>query len=266
MRTADRVYGALWRRFEEVTGKSVDEKGYVARLEDNLLPGIDAAAVRADFSRGSGDELKKKILAVHSSAALAANTFGRWKSDQGKLIILGESGFAPPFLEWKPGKWFNNRPPNLDAMLESPQVLIGIESKLTEPLTKHKPDFSEEYKRERFDRCEDLWWELLEQMRTAQPAHLDVAQLVKHYLGLSNVRKKGQRCVLLYLYWEPVNAEEIPEYRVHRKEVAQLVERFFSSSIELKAMRYAELWNAWREIPSLRQHAEHLRARYEVAI
>lgn len=234
---------ALWRRFSEVAGKSADEKGYVRRLEDNLLPGVEVAAARADFSRGSGNELKKKILAVHSSAALAANTFGRGKSDPDKLTILGQSGFAPPSLEWKPEKWFNSRPPNLDAKLESREVLIGIESKLTEPLTKHKPDFSEEYRRERFDRCENLWWELLEQMRTAQPAHLDVAQLVKHYLGLSNVRKEGQRCVLLYLYWEPLNADDVAEYRVHREEAS----RHFSSMPSVCALVMRWQWGAGRD-------------------
>ena len=123
-----------------------------------------------------------------------------------------------------------------------------------------------EYRRENFDRCEDLWWQLLEQLRTAQSGHLDVAQLVKHYLGLSKIRKEGQRCVLLYLYWEPVNAADIAEYRVHREEVARLIDRSSSSSIELKAMNYAELWNAWQQVPALQQHAERLRARYAVAI
>ena len=146
------------------------------------------------------------------------------------------------------------------------EVLIAVESKLTEPLTKHKPDFSPEYKRERFEQCEEPWWELLEQVRNGQPAHLDVAQLVKHYLGLSNVRKEGQLCILLYLYWEPLNADDIAEYRTHRDEVAQMIGQMSSSSIKLKAMSYAALWKEWLQIPALQHHAELLRERYDVTI
>ena len=61
-RTVDRVYRALWQRFKDVTGRSADEQGYVTCLEDNLLPGVDSAAVREDFLGGRGGELKKKIL------------------------------------------------------------------------------------------------------------------------------------------------------------------------------------------------------------
>jgi len=262
--TLERIYQAVWQRFREATKKAHDEKGYVACLEDNLLRGVDPALIRADFNKGDGDELKMKIMAVHSSSALAANTFGPWKTDPAKLTVLGRSGFGPPALEWKASRWFNARPPNLDVLLESAKNVIGIESKFTELLGKKRPNIQASYLRKNFPNCDDAWWNLLGEARTWPPSHFDVAQIIKHSLGLSNTFRDSRPVHLIYLYWAPVNADDFPEYRLHAKDVEKVAARVRRSSLKFTAMTYSALWDQWLEIPDLKLHAESLRERYEV--
>jgi hypothetical protein len=266
MTTLDRVYRALWTGFRATTGKAFDEKGYVTRLEDNLLPGINVHLVAADYRRGRGNELKSKIRAVHSSGALAANTFGRWKTEPTSLRMLGRTGFDPPALEWKPKGWFNSRPPNLDAVLESPRDLIAIESKLTEPLCKKRPNFSARYLRTHFPRCEDVWWDLLVEVTAWQRQFFDVAQIIKHYLGLIGHAETGQQIHLVYLYWEPLNGADFIEYRLHAEQVRYVQKRVAGSAVHFVGMTYHELWNHWMMVPALRAHTERLRQRYELRI
>lgn len=265
MTTLQRIYQALWQRYRETTKKAHDEKGYVARLEDNLLLNVDPALIRADFEKGDGNELKKKIMAVHSSSALAANTFGPWKTDPAKLTLQGRSSFGPPALEWKASRWFNTHTPNLDVLLQSAQAVVGIESKLTEPLGKKRPIISPSYLRENFPNCDDAWWNLLEEARTWPRSQFDVAQIIKHSLGLSNTFRDSRQVHLIYLYWVPVNADDFPEYQRHAKDIEKAAACVKQSSLTFSYMTYTELWNQWLKNPDLVKHAESLRERYEVS-
>ena len=60
----------------------------------------------------------------------------------------------------------------------------GISCDFLEYFTPKATSFSNSYSRDRLKFAEDSWWKVLEDSQTAGPRHLDVAQLVKHYLGL----------------------------------------------------------------------------------
>jgi hypothetical protein len=68
-------------------GAVLDEKGYVVRLEDNLLPGIARAEIEAAFGAGAGQELEGKMRAPWSSSALAVNSFAPWQPNPGSLTL-----------------------------------------------------------------------------------------------------------------------------------------------------------------------------------
>ncbi len=259
-----RIYQALWARFRELTRNSHDDKGYVANLEDNLLPGVDPELIRTDFEKGNGNELNRKILAVHSSSALAANTFGFWKTDPAKLMILNRIGFGPPDLEWKPETWFNSSPPNLDVLLESTENVIGIESKFTEPLCKTLPEIQQSYIRKSFINCDDAWWNLLEAARTWKRSYFDVAQVIKHALSLFNTFRDSRHVHLVYLYWAPLNAVDFSEYKFHADDVQKATDIVRRSDVKFISMTYSELWTQWLGNPNLKNHAENLRKRYEI--
>jgi hypothetical protein len=59
-------------------GIPFDNQGYVVELNDNLFMPLSPGAIQ-EYQRGGGGELKKKIRALHSSAALVVNTFDYWR-------------------------------------------------------------------------------------------------------------------------------------------------------------------------------------------
>ncbi len=263
MNIADRAKHALWKK----SGLPHDPKGYVKDARLNLVSGVTSEMIKADYSEGSGQEWLTKIRAIHSSAALAANTFGRWKTDPAKLKILGLSGFQPPKLEAQCRTGLGGTPPNLDVLLQSSDIVIGIESKLLEPLTPTKPHFSPSYSRDTLPLCEESWWNLLEQVRHWPPAHLDAAQLVKHYLGLRKQFPTGQKVFLVYFFWKPLNAANFAEYSQHAEDIEKFrIAVSESSAVQFIPMDYLQLWDSWSGDADLAEHANLLRQRYCVEI
>ena len=75
--------------------------------------------------------------------------------------------------------------------------------------------------------------------------------------------------MLLYLFWEPANADEFSVFREHRREIAEFADRVRGSNPAFAAMSYRELWQGWGDADPplwLAQHLARLRARYDVAI
>ena len=266
MDTVQRAKMALWKRFREVTGYPHDPDGYVGHPARNLIQGVSPEMIKEDYLQGSGSEWNTKFRAIHSSAALAANSFGRWKTDPAALAIQGLSGFGPPALEAKCPTGLKGTPPNLDVLLQSSTDVIGIESKLLEPLTQKKSKFSASYTRTNLPRCEEQWWALLEDTKRRSPGYFDAAQIIKHYLGLRNSFQDGRRIHLLYIYWKPLNARDFPEYESHQQEIQRFTSFVAGSEVDFVAMDYLALWRHWRDETLLTPHVRNLMTRYAVEI
>jgi hypothetical protein len=255
----------LLKRFKEYSTHQVDSEGYVYLPEHNLTPGITIDQFRDDLRQGSGEELRKKFLAIHSSSALAVNTFARWKKNPHTLSLCGVHGFNNIQFEQKCPTGLGGTPPNLDLLAESDEVVIGIESKFLEYFTPKKPTFSESYQRNCFPHAEDKWWSLLEEMRKIEPLNLDTAQLIKHYLGLINQPDyRNLKIILLYLFWEPGNWNEFDVFKRHREEINMFNERVKDTSVKFVAQSYPELWKEWESEKGLADHLRYLRERYYV--
>jgi hypothetical protein len=164
------------------------------------------------------------------------------------------------------------RAPNLDCLLTGPTVVVGIESKLTEPLSRHRPvPWSDAYGRESCRALRDHGWlATLDAARAREycPVYLDANQLLKHALGISR-QHLGRERHLVYVYWEPCDGDEVGEVRSHRLEIAGLLDRVGDASPRLHALTYAQLWTEWaelNEIPWLCGHLAALRGRYVRAL
>jgi hypothetical protein len=263
MTTVERAKQALWKK----SGLPHDGKGYVKDAQANLVQGVTTEMIKGDYDKGSGREWRSKIRAIHSSAALAANTFGPWRRDPSQLTFCGASGFNQLRFEAQCPTGLEGTPPNLDVLLQSEETVFGIESKLLEPLTPTAPCFAESYSRARLPRCEDVWWSLLERVRHSPPSHLDAAQLIKHYLGLRSKFPDGMKVFLVYLFWKPLNAGSIDEYSRH----ADDLERFRASvegatGVRFMSMDYLQLWDSWEKDKNMAEHARLLKNRYCVEI
>ena len=254
----------------------VDSAGYVSRTEDVLLPTLDERARRAvesDFEGKGGSELRArgharpKFHAAHSSAALAANTFGPFLT-QGTGLPLAERVYeGAASLEAECPSGLPGTPPTLDLLIEGDDVL-GVESKCTEPFTRHEARFAPAYA-EATAKLPRRWREEYDRLveHPLRYRYLDAAQLVKHCLGL-RTRFGERRVTLAYIYWTPSNAAEVGPSIIHAAEVAEFAERVHAPEMPFVHLTYRTLWDEWSTLaqpPWLRRHAAALRRRYDVA-
>ncbi len=249
----------------------VDDLGYVADWRDNLLPAVAPRDFEADLSQGSGDEHSTKFRAAHSSSALAVNAFAPFRRSLPDLAVGPHCGFTTMDFERKCPSGLRGTPPNIDLVLESPEHVLAIESKCLEYLTPQVADFSLSY----FDRILDgrrdsAWFLEMVRLRDAPKAYrcLDAAQLIKHAFGLARCFP-DRPVTLLYLWWEPLNADADPIFDRHRGEVAAFADRVAGSTPAFEGMSYTSLWKQWEDglLPAgLARHVCEIRARYAVTL
>ncbi len=175
------------------------------------MPGVELRHFETELAQGDGNELAKKFKAAHSSSALAVNCFAPFKDHSGDLVLLEHSSFDVLLFEAKCPTGLNvGNAPNLTSSCAVPGLVIGIESKCTEYLSRNewsstKPPFKPAYFEQIVDeRRNGPWFKAMVEINREpdQFRYLDVAQLVKHAFGLASCFK-GAAVTLLYLFWEP---------------------------------------------------------------
>jgi len=224
-----------------------------------LLPGVPVAHVLARLAKAGGKEVESgKLASPESSAALAVNCFGWFVERPARLPPLpGMAGAGVPdlvdveFCARFP--WSGGRHPWLDAVVQTPTSLIGIESKRFEPFRDAKSvGLSPAYDR-------PVWGDRMagfERMRDRLRAraevfrHLDAAQLVKHAFGLvTEGRRRDRAPVLYYLYAEPTarTGHPIPptEHARHRIEITRFAEAVAGDEVVFQAGSYREWLGTW---------------------
>lgn len=255
---------------------------HARRFADNLLPGLSQAQIatlRHQILAGAGGELRPSksgrvpAHASYSSAALVANAFGRWLGSEEDLRVAGLAGFSRPLeIESRQKISHGGGTANLDCLLHNDDIVLGVESKLTETLTPHRPVvWSDAYDHSEIEALlDDRWRGALLASRGGewQPAYLGLEQLIKHALALAS-RFPKRELHLVYVWWEPTNADEIREVHAHRTEVNELSGRLLGSVPRLHALTYTELFAEWHKGPAaawLSEHLKQLQARYVLAM
>jgi hypothetical protein len=258
---------ALWERFRSISPYQIDSKGYLKDPTHNLLPGVRLEHFESELDGGSGNELKGKFLAVHSSSALAVNTFAPMKGDPNKLNLRGINGFNSIKFEQKLSTGLSGTPPNIDLIAENETEVLAIESKFLEYFGPKKPNFSSSYTKKNLPKAEDKWLDLITYFRNSTPMYLDVAQLIKHYLGLRNTAEYANRKItLMYLFWEPENTSKFDIFEKHRNELINFTKYVSGSSIEFIYKSYPELWSEWESKRLNKKHLINLNKRYHMSI
>lgn len=257
----------LQRAFELIhPHKPIDERGYTHVLADNLIEPDLEQDMAAEFGAGAGRELRR-MMAVHSSAALAVNAFASLRQQRTRFALGGERGLEViGFEAKKPIASLNRIPPHLDVMCTSATASVAIESKCTEYLTHKKAVFADDYLTVGDVAVLKPWFEEMMRLKSAGATGyrlLDAAQLIKHAFGLGYAAEP-RRTTLLYLFWEPRDACLSPLFAEHRAEIGRFTQAVAGSDIAFASMCYSDLWEGWieSEDPRLREHATRLRARY----
>ena len=245
---------------------NLNKDGYAERWEQNLLPGIDAKRVELDLAGKGGSELAGKFKAAHSSTALVVNSFARFRDNNDQVPIPGFGDVQVEGFEKLFPTGLSGTPPHLDATAHNADGLVAIESKCLEYFTPKVAKFRDTYLEKIKDGRRDGPWfaEMLRLRKNPRRYEcLDAAQLVKHAFGLAWTVKEGP-VVLLYLFWEPDDAEYQSACKQHREEVAELAAAVAGARPAFAFMSYQELWTSWAQFGSapLSAHAELLMSRY----
>ena len=204
------------------------------------------------------------------------NTFG-WFIDRPKDLppIPGLTFDAPPeqveveYCARFP--WSGGRHPWLDALVRTPSLLIGVESKRFEPFRSQKtPRLSDAYDRPVWGDRMSGYQAIRDRLRTTPAAfrHLDAAQLVKHALGLLTDSARAERHpVLVYLFAEPstLGGRQIPSsaLALHRAEIEEFRICVANDAVAFQACSYREWLSIWAgHSPEVAAHAEAVLARF----
>jgi hypothetical protein len=119
-----RSYATLLAGAREASPASLyDTRGYASDWRHNVLAGLPLPEIAGDLSFGVGHELDGKLGAAHSSAALAVNTFGIWRTDPSSFRLYGVSGFTAMHFEATCPTGLNGTPPHLDLIVDG-QILL----------------------------------------------------------------------------------------------------------------------------------------------
>ena len=265
--------------------KKVVNDGHLASPEQNLVdlsPDSNIwEKIKGEIGKGAGNELTDservpaKFRAVQSSAALCVNNFAPFKEhcENPKLSFLGYSGFGKPHGEPQFEKIFATgiSNPHLDFYLENDTTIIAIESKFVEHTRNPEPPNHDNnlqpYRRDwemlKGYLSDDFRKEIIEYYSNDnKPQRLNVAQLIKHTIGLL---KQEKEAILVYLYWEPQNPTIDNLFAEHRHNIEMFKHRI-EHFIEFVPLSYPEFWKLYKNDDLLKGHIGRVRERYEFKI
>lgn len=249
---------------------------YVENPKDNLITEFaNWEEIKTEFGKGSGSELKvqkgkQKFCAIHSSACLCVNNFAKIKDLGDEIDFLGLGKFKDSRFEKIVNTGISK--PNLDFFLENKETVCGVESKFTEIYSLKLPNRKDSQGNPNLSKYVKRFLEIKNVPKgfkekildfyicKKEKMHLDVAQLIKHTLGLINYSKEcGKTPVLVYIFWEP--KEQIGVNVQHRKELKEFEDKI-SNFIEFKYFSYKDLWDYYEKNESLKDIVEKNKKRY----
>ena len=148
--------------------------------------------------------------------------------------------------------------------LKKESHVYGIESKFLELLSKKEQKFSESYITHDFKNADEYWLNSLNHyFYSKKKYYFNAAQIIKHYLGLSNCYEDFSKTIV-YLFYEPSNYNQFNEYIQHRAEIIEFISLIDKSSTGFIYMSYNELWDQWQIHGLYPYHIKKLHSRYKM--
>jgi len=253
----------------------IDKKGYLKKsITDNLINNFDNwTEIKSELESGQGSELIEKngtvkFKAVHSSSALCVNNFAPFKQYLDRFNFLGYSNFTEATFEKKVPTGISF--PNLDFYLENEKTIIGFESKYTEFLKGKLPNKNlKKYinRKKSIKITNDSFFSLIEEYDIkTNHYHLDIAQLLKHAIGLLSKKSKTEKKVILvYIYWLPENWKDFEVFKKHQAEIEEFKSKIVKY-IEFIPISYLEFWKMYETNSLFCNHIKEVKARYNLSI
>ncbi|MBR6368049.1 MAG: hypothetical protein IKR89_06795 [Bacteroidaceae bacterium] len=168
-------------------GHAVDEKGYFESYRGNIFRGRMSIEFQDMFNAGSGDELRTKAEAVHSSSMLSYNFF-HWIDVKHPFMWKGVKYTKVLFEVKMKTIQKSNAPANMDVVLISKDKkhLLFIESKFLEYTVKEAFSLSKGYEDENrwYNHAVD-WIMLVKSVPKEDCKYMGgIKQLITHLFGI----------------------------------------------------------------------------------
>lgn len=214
---------------------------------------------------------RAKLHTAHSGMALAINSLFPWRQASRQLTLANHTGFDAIQFDVRCPTGLRGTPPHLDALAVSDDHAVGIAVRSVEYLTRRRSSIATSYD----SLLEEtkgmrLWYEHMTAWRAERISyqHVDLAALVKYVTALANTFP-DRTSTLLYLYWEPLNAEAFDAFKRHQRELETLTSAVSGARVDFAATSFDRLWRSWTEEGSPNWVADHvlrLRRRYAVTL
>lgn len=222
------------------------EHNYTRSLVENLYMPLSEKSIE-EFNKADGNEFKsKKMNALHSSSAIVVNVVEFLKSSN-QLDILAKALKIPSTniknisYEEKFRIFPDNIPPNIDLCFNYGNSITAIESKFTEPYqAREHPSLKEKYLKDF-----TMWGQIPNIHRLAEDIfkankefqYLDVAQLIKHVLGLlSYDPENNKKFRLVYLWYNAFGEDGFK----HSCEISEL-SSIFNEDVKFQSITWQEV-------------------------
>ena len=245
-------------------GDPVPPNGQIRAIADLLIDGVPHEELPTSIDRS-------RVRSAHSAAALAINTFLPWQRAPDRLPLAGWTGFDAIQFEVRCPTGLRGTPPHLDLLAVRGEVAVAVTVRCTEYLSRRKTAVAPSYDRLlAMTPGLDPWRRQLERLRhePGRHRHLDLGALIKFALALGRTFPE-RPATLVYLYWEPLNADEFAEFCQHRAEAAESATAVADARVTMDALSFEAMWRQWATLNTpewLPGHLDRLRARYSVSI
>ncbi len=260
-RTGSALAEAL--RHDRPSEPALDD-GRIRRVSDLLIDGIADHQLPDSIDR-------TRLKSPHSAATLAVNSFLLWQRAPDQLPLAGWVGFDAVQFEVRCPTGLRGTPPHLDLLALREGVAVAVTVRCIEYLSRRKSAVAPSYDRLlAATPALGFWQPVLQELRLRPTMyrHVDVGGLVKYALALGRTFP-DRKTTLLYLFWEPLNADQFEEFGSHRAELAALEAAVQGGPVAFQAKTFDALWREWAERRQpgwLAGHVARLRARYGVTI
>lgn len=257
---------------------------------ERWLPGVPGAQIEKSLSKKAysreiapRQDALPRIDSKISSSALVMNAFGVFFERPADIPLLPDCNDS-----WWPSRrlmfekqlnfpWRGWSHPELDVVISTKSVVVGIESKRYEPLAlKNWTD--DPFESPKF--WEPQWWDGMTGYKAIRNDYraftrLDAPQLVKHALGLQARVERyrefyGLRPVLFYLYAEPekwANNGTLVDATArtrHQEKVSVFKEVVADDVVQFIPCTYRQLLESWQHSgsPEIAAHAARVIERF----
>jgi hypothetical protein len=238
--------------------------GRIRRISDLLIEGVRHEQLPDSIDR-------TRLRSPHSATALTVNSFLRWQDATDQLPLAGWTGFTAVQFEVRCPTGLRGTPPHLDLLALRGEAAIAVTARCFDYLSRRKTAVAASYDQLLATIPElEPWRRQLDRLR-AEPQHyrhVDSGALIKFALALGRTFPE-RPTTLLYLYWEPLDADQFEEFGRHRTEATELADAVRDARVTFAAQSFAAMWREWaaRDVPSwLAGHVDRLRARYCVRV